>query len=229
MSAARTTFTVAHAGASLALHRLREGGPDSTTLLCLHGLGEATPAAVPADLARWRGSVWGLDLTGHGESSIPGGGGYTAEVLMADTNMALVHLIEELSCHRIVLFGRGLGAYIALLTIGARPDLVSGAILADGHGLAGGGPAPHSPAVVAPPPGHDPTRTPDPFALVEMASDIRPADYATTYARLAVEHSDTEEPIALVGVVRPPWLAAVEGEPGVVTMTLDAALDRYPA
>lgn len=223
----RTTIAVAHAGATLALHRLRDAPPHAPALLCLHGLGRATPHEPEPEFDRWPGSIWGLDFTGHGESTIPGGGGYTAEVLMADTNMALVHLREQVGLSRIALFGRGLGAYIALLTVGARPDLTGAAILDDGHGLAGGGPAPHSPAVIGPPPGADLTSTPDPFALVELATDIRPADYATTYARLAVERSPETQPIALVGVVRPPWLAAVEADPGVITTTLDDALARY--
>ena len=49
------------------------------------------------------------------------------------------------------LHGRGLGAYVALLTAGARPDLVRGAVLDDGPGLAGGGAEPTTPFVLGPP------------------------------------------------------------------------------
>ena len=51
----------------------------------------------------------------------------------ADVDAALAALEPQ------TLYGEGLGAYIALLTAGARPDRVRGAILADGPGLAGGG------------------------------------------------------------------------------------------
>ena len=50
-------------------------------LLLLHGLGERSPTAVPDHLAAWPGPVWALDFTGHGASSVPRGGGYTAEML----------------------------------------------------------------------------------------------------------------------------------------------------
>ncbi len=53
------------------------------------------------------------------------------------------------------------------------------------------------------------TGPPDPFVLQELSRDVRPADYATTFARAAVEHSDLEEPIAVAAIGRPPWLDAV--------------------
>ena len=52
---------------------------------------------------------------------------------MGDVDAALAHLGPS------TVLGRGLGAYIALLIAGARPDLVRGAVLADGPGLVGGG------------------------------------------------------------------------------------------
>ena len=78
-----TATTLHHAGVALALHRLQDGDGDRRLLL-LHGLGERTPSTVPVWAAGWPGPVWGLDFTGHGASTIPLGGGYTAEVLMAD-------------------------------------------------------------------------------------------------------------------------------------------------
>ena len=63
----------------LALHELRPG--TGTPLLLLHGLGESTPTTAPAITDGWAGPVYGLDFTGHGQSTIPVGGGYTAEVL----------------------------------------------------------------------------------------------------------------------------------------------------
>ncbi len=215
-----TTTVLTHVRNQLALHHLRAGA--GRPLLLLHGLGEATPASVPEELAAWPGPIHGLDLTGHGASSLPRGGGYTAEILMADVDHALEHLGE------CTIVGRGLGAYVALLIAGARPRLVAGAILRDGPGLAGGGPSPTSPSSVRPwalgEHGTPPTGTPDPFALAELARDIRPPDYAGTYLRQALQFSGLENPIYVTSVVRPPWLAAVAAEPGVVDTDLDAAL-----
>jgi pimeloyl-ACP methyl ester carboxylesterase len=226
--AAEPTF-LTHVRVRLALHALRPASGDGgRPLLLLHGLGERTPAVAPSFAAAWPGPVHGLDLTGHGRSSRTPGGGYTAEVLMADVDRALAHLGPA------TIVGRGLGAYVALLIAGARPGLVRGAVLCDGPGLAGGGPAPHSPAVIAPsplPPGADvdDPDLPDPYALVELARDVRPGDYATTYARQALQFSGLDAPIAVAAVVRPPWLAAVAAEPGVVAQPMAAALARYAA
>lgn len=223
---ARVTTMLTHVRVQLALHELR-GGTDRPLLL-LHGLGERTPDAVPAFATAWPGPVHGLDLTGHGGSSRALGGGYTAEILMADVDAALAHLGPA------TVVGRGLGAYVALLIAGARPELVVGAVLCDGPGLNGGGPAPHSPSVIAPTPDAmiralaDAT-LPDPFAMVELARDVRPDDYATTYARQALQFSGLDAPIAIAAVVRPPWLAAVADEPGVVAEPLADALTRYAA
>lgn len=217
----RRTVLLTHAGVDLALHQLRSG--EGRPLLCLHGLGEQTPPEVPGTLAAWPGPIWGLDFTGHGASSVPSGGGYTAEILMADADHALAHLGET------TVVGRGLGAYIALLLAGARPEAVTGAILTDGPGLAGGGPSPQSPVSLRPAGGASLGRTPDPYALIELARDIRPADYATRFVRQAQQFSGLDTPIAVAGVVRPPWLAAVADEPGVAVVSLPEALARYAA
>lgn len=220
-----TTTMLTHVKVQLALHELRLG--TGRPLLLLHGLGEHTPAAAPPYAEAWPGPVYGLDLTGHGASSRAPGGGYTAEILMADVDAALAHLGP------VTVVGRGLGAYVALLIAGARPELVVGAVLCDGPGLSGGGPAPHSPSVVA----RDADAvaasadlgTPDPFALAELSRDVRPEDYATTYARQALQFSGREAPLAIAAVTRPPWLAAVAAEPGVVVEPVAAALGRYAA
>jgi pimeloyl-ACP methyl ester carboxylesterase len=206
-----------HLRSRLALHTLRAG--DGMPLLHLHGLAEASPLAVPAALEAWPGPVYALDFTGHGESSVPAGGGYTAEALMGDADTALAHLGHA------TLFGRGLGAYIALLLAGARPAQVHGAVLFDGPGLLGGGTAPCSPSVVA----IDPAAVapPDPFALAELARDLRPTDYAGTFARLATQASPLEHPIAVAAVNRPDWLVAVVREPGVVELPIDEAIALF--
>jgi pimeloyl-ACP methyl ester carboxylesterase len=209
--------TLRHNKVALALHELRSG--EGRPLLLLHGLGEATPPTVPVHLASWSGPIHGLDFTGHGRSSVPAGGGYYAEILMADADAALAHLGP------CTVHGRGLGAYIALLLAGARPADVRGAVLADGPGLAGGGSGPGSPTVVSVPGGRP--GTPDPFALVELTLDIRPPDYASSFARQATQLSGLDTPIAVTARVRPEWLAAVVAEPGVAELDTGEALALY--
>lgn len=205
-----------HNRVRLALHHLREG--DGRPLLLLHGLGEQSPAATPRWLDAWGGPVAALDFTGHGASTLPRGGGYSAELLLADADAAL-HALDS-----VTLFGRGLGAYIALLLAGARPAEVHGAILHDGPGLLGGATTITSSSPIPLPPFDTP---PDPYALRELSHDLRPPDYATHYVRMAREGSPIDEPIAVTAVVRPPWLSAVVGEAGVATTTLPEALARF--
>ncbi|HEX2384495.1 MAG TPA: alpha/beta hydrolase [Acidimicrobiales bacterium] len=201
----------------LVLHQLRAG--DGRPLLLLHGLGERAPAEIPSYLDAWDGPIAALDFTGHGSSTIPHGGGYTAEVLLADADAALRVLGQT------TVLGRGLGAYVALLLAGARPDLAFGTILFDGAGIHGGGNGPGSPLVSAV--DAEALAPPDPFALVELARDLRPPDYATSFARLATQASLLEQPIAVSAVNRPEWLEAVVREPGVVALPLAAALAMY--
>ena len=100
-----------------------------TALLLLHGLGESSPVgAARTWAAHWPGPVAALDFTGHGHSTVPAGGGYTAEILLADADVALAELGAA------TLVGRGLGAYVALMLAGARPQQVRGAVLCDGPG-----------------------------------------------------------------------------------------------
>ncbi len=213
------TVTLRHVRVELSLHELRAGS--GRALLLLHGLGEHAPACVPEPATGWPGPIWGLDFTGHGSSTVPRGGGYTAEILMADADQALEELGEA------TVLGRGLGAYVALLLAGARPARVRGAVLADGPGLAGGGPAPGSPSVGPPAPGG--SRVPDPFALVELTRDVRPPDYASTYVRQALHFSGLDTPVVVSAVVRPPWLAAVADEAGVLSLPVAEALRLFSA
>lgn len=214
-----TTVFLQHNRVRLALHELRSGA--GRPLLHLHGLAERTPPGVPAHLEAWPGPVWGLDLSGHGASDVAVGGGYFCEALMGDVDIALAHL------GAVTIYGRGLGAYVGLLAAGGRAESVQGAILADGPGLAGGGPFPSSPAVPsavgAPPPGG----TPDPWAIYELTRDVRPPDYAATFARQASTRSGLDTAIAVVGVNRPPWLEGVIAEPGVVECALEEALALF--
>lgn len=210
------TVALRHGHVDLALHRLADGDAARRPLLLLHGLGERTPARCPRWADGWPGPVWGLDFTGHGASTLPVGGGYTAEMLLCDADAALGHLGEA------TIVGRGLGGYVALLLAGARATLVHGAIVCDGPGIAGGGVQPGSPIVVVPRFGLD--ERPDPFAMVELARDVRPPDYALNYVRFAFEAAPVDDPITVCAVVRPEWLAAVAAEPGVVVSTRDEAI-----
>jgi pimeloyl-ACP methyl ester carboxylesterase len=211
-----------HGRIDLALHRLRDTtDPDGHPLLLLHGLGEHTPDAPPPWLEVWPGEIWGFDFTGHGASTVPVGGGYTAEILAADADVVL----EELG-HATVL-GRGLGAWVALLLAGARPERVRGVVLDDGPGLIGGGIQPGSPFVTHVPSDLVTGTAPDPFALIELARDVRPPDYAAVFVRFVLEGSELAEPIAVSAVSRPEWLAAVAAEPGVIELSGADALQLY--
>jgi pimeloyl-ACP methyl ester carboxylesterase len=206
-----------HNRVRLALHTLRAG--NGRALLLLHGLGERSPKTVPNELLDWPGPVFALDFTGHGMSTVPVGGGYTCELLMADVDTALTHL------QNATLVGRGIGAYVALLIAGSRPERVRGTILRDGPGLAGGGPAspsPYIPFVDASQPA-----PPDPYALVELAGDIRPQDYASIFARQAAQFSGLSQPLLVVARERPAWLAAVMAELDIEMTSLANALHWY--
>lgn len=217
-----TTTVLTHNKVQLALHHLSEGRADSVThgLLLLHGLGERSPDSVPAWAAGWSGPVYALDFTGHGASTVPRGGGYSAENLLADADAAVAAL------GTVTVVGRGLGGYIALMLAGARAHEVRGAVLCDGPGLAGGAVGPTSQSFHLLPPRADP---PDPYALLELSQDLRPPDYATLFVRLAVEGSGIDEPIIVSAVVRPPWLEAVVGELGVGQASLTDALATFAA
>ncbi len=206
-----------HNRVQLALHHLRGG--QGRALLLLHGLGEQSPADVPAWADAWTGPIHALDFTGHGRSTVPAGGGYSAEIMLADADAALAELGQ------VTIVGRGLGAYVALMAAGARASKVIGAILCDGPGLAGGAIGPTSQSFVTLPPRALP---PDPYALFELSRDLRPPDYATLFVRLALD-SGLDEPIAVAAKVRPPWLTAVADEVGVINATLEEALATYAA
>lgn len=215
----RHTVHLAHNRLQLALHRLRDG--DGRALLLLHGLGEASPDTTPDWAELWPGPVWALDFTGHGESGIPMGGGYSAEILLADADIALEHIGEA------TVVGRGLGAYVALMLGGARAAQVRGVVLCDGPGLFGGATGPTSNSFIVMP---QPTTVPDAYALHEMSKDLRPRDYAALFVRLALDNSPLPKhvnPVSVAAVVRPPWLAAVVDEVGTVETTLAEALAQY--
>lgn len=212
-----TTLTsLPHNRVDLALWELRPG--TGRPLLLLHGLGEDATKVQRSEFDAWNGPVHALDFTGHGRSSIAAGGGYFCEILMADADIALQHLGSA------TVVGRGLGGYIALLIAGARPEQVRGAVILDGPGLHGGGPAPTSLDLNRP---AQTGETPDPVALTELTRDIRPPDYARTFAWQASALSGMDSAIAVSAVNRPPWLVEVASQPGVVECGLAAALMMF--
>ena len=179
---------------------------------------------MPHWVESWPGVVAALDFTGHGESSVPAGGGYSAETLMADADHALAHLVGDDPKGTITVLGRGLGAYIALQIAGARATQVHGAILTDGPGLAGGPTGPSSQSVFALDTGG---AAPDPYALVELGRDLRPGDYAVSFVGLANSGSPASAPLSVASSFRPKWLAAVADSPGTVETTVADALASY--
>jgi pimeloyl-ACP methyl ester carboxylesterase len=218
--------TIRHGKIDLALHHLR---PEPTIgfarpLLLLHGLGESSPTAVPHFVADWPGAIAALDFTGHGRSSVPHGGGYTAELLLADADAALGVLTGDDPDRPATVVGRGLGAYVALQLAGSRPKLVRGTILTDGPGLAGGPTGPTSQSFFSL---ETNGSSPDPYALFELSRDLRPPDYAVSFVRLALAASVLDEPIAVCTIIRPEWVTAVANEHGVIDIPLAEALANY--
>ncbi len=138
---------------------------------------------------------------------------------MADADAALAHFGAA------SVIGFGLGAYVALLLAGSRPERVRGAILCDGAGLEGGGPEPGPPRL--PPLPDAAPRAPDPFALAELSRDVRPPDYAEGFAEQAAQLSGLARPISVCAAARPPWLAAVLAVRGAAPAALPEALAYY--
>jgi pimeloyl-ACP methyl ester carboxylesterase len=217
-----------HNKIDLALHMLRTEPLDpavpSRFLLLLHGLGDRSPSAVPRWCASWPGPIAALDFTGHGDSTVPAGGGYSPELLMADVDQALAALTDGDPDRSITVLGRGLGAYVALQIAGARSSQIHGAILVDGPGLAGGPTGPTSQSVFALDTNGS---SPDPYALVELGRDLRPGDYAVSFVNLANASAPVANPITVASSFRPKWLAAVAEAPGVVESSLTDALAAY--
>lgn len=223
-----STVMLRHNKIDLALHLLRpeprDGDRPPRPLLLLHGLGDRSPEHVPAWVDAWSGPIAALDFTGHGASTVPASGGYSPETLMADVDHALAHLTGDDPTRSITVLGRGLGAYIALQIAGARATQVHGAILTDGPGLAGGPTGPSSQSFFAL---ATDGSAPDPYGLVELGRDLRPADYAMSFVSLATAGSPATNPITVASSFRPKWLAAVADAPGVIEASIAEALEAY--
>lgn len=195
-----STTTLRHVRVELALHCLREGG--GRPLLLLHGLGEETPAQVPAIAVGWPGPVWGLDFTGHGASTVPQGGGYTPEALMSDADAAIAELGP------VTVLGRGVGGYAGLLLAGSRPRDVRGLIIVDGPGLEGGGAEPPSSNIPGLRADARVGTAPDSWALLELSTDIRPVTYAAEHVQQIAALSGLAPAVCVDAIGRPAWLRA---------------------
>lgn len=222
------TVRLHHCRLELALHQLADGG--APTLLWLHELGASSPTAVPEAAREWPGAVWALDLSGHGQSQRARAGGYSPEVLMGDVDAALAEIGPA------TIVGEGIGAFLALLITGSRPDRVRGVVLCDGVGLEGGGARPKPiggiwlPAETVAPLAvtRDDPAAADPYALVELSRDIRPPGYAKIFARQAYHLGAVDRPISVATTrPHPPWLQALLECPGVVVAETRVALERY--
>lgn len=113
---------------------LREAIP----LLLLHALGGSVDDWSTDVMMAWPGPVHGLDFAGHGASEHVTGGGYFPEYFMVEADAAVDALGGT-----VAIAGAGVGAYVALLLAGARPEAVRSALLLPGIGLAGGGGEPN--------------------------------------------------------------------------------------
>ena len=190
---------------AVALESLREGpGP---TLLCLHALrGRGVDYAPLAPV--WAGRVLALDFSGHGASDRPRGAGYTPELLVGDADAALAHAGGE-----VCVVGAGIGAYVALLLAGARPQQVRVAFLLPGAGLEGSGALPRThldgealrvEVTALLEAAAQRTAGPCDPMLRLLDNDPRPPDYARAFADSAQRLLLAED-----GELRPPWWEAV--------------------
>ena len=214
-----TTTFLEHVRSRLALHELRDG--QGHPLLILHGLGERSPSAAPEIVQGWKGPIFALDFTGHGASSVPVGGGYTCEALMSDADAVLAELGP------VTLLGYGLGGYVGLLLFGSRPTEIKGLVIEDGPGLDGGGGRPTSPRLLHVSASDLDGSTPDPWAMAELASDIRPPSYAADHVRQIEALSELELAISVTSLGRPEWLTAILESPVVVESDAATALSTF--
>ena len=180
---------------ALALHHLREGDGRAAPAPARPGRSGRRPRCRHGSTAG-TGPIAALDFTGHGESTIPVGGGYTAEILLADADIGAG---RARAGHRVRPRPRRLRR-AACSPARARPTCV-GTILADGPGLAGGGHVPDLAELLRRSRRRD--GPPDPYALVEMSRDLRPPDYAAAFVRLALAGSPLDEPITRHGRLPP--------------------------
>ena len=174
---------------------------------CSTGSARRRPTTCRRGSTRGPGPVAALDFTGHGRVDDPASAAATRPRSCSPTPTS-----PSPSSARRRVFGRGLGAYIALMLAGSRPADVVGAILADGPGLAGGATFPTSQSFFAMPPAERPARSlrarraePRP-APARLRRGVRPPRARRLAARRA-DHRVRRVPPAVAG--------GVAAEPGV--------------
>ena len=199
----------------LVLFELRRKG--RPRLLLLHGLGERSPCTVPGEVARWPGGIYALDFSGHGGAARSVGGGYSSEGLMADTDAALAALGP------CTVMGRGIGGYVAMLLSGTRAGSVTGVIVTDGPGFAGGEAEmwPHALGGR-----QDGPSLADPMAIAELTIEERPREYAARFVRQSAAAHPGRFPVMVCAVSRPAWVVEALAQGGVAS-SLPEALDYY--
>jgi pimeloyl-ACP methyl ester carboxylesterase len=212
-----------HGRIRLALHPLTAGeGPNLLLLHALYGSSRDW-----GELAQhWPGPVYGVDFSGHGESERVHGGAYYAELLLGDADAALAHIGPA------AVAGAGIGAYVALLLAGARPDQVPAALLLPGAGLAGGGDWPDFSKPFAVPiaaANAEGSGEHDPFLRV-LESDVRPTEYVARFAvaarKLLLAKIAEEVPDWWAATLRADAVEQVEPTPAVALGRLIAALSE---
>ncbi len=215
VSTAANTVWLQHNRIRLALHELKGG--TGRALLLLHGLGEHAPTTCPT----WApsGPVRSLRSTSPATARrpLPRGAGTAPRssspmpTLPSATWVGSRSWVGAGRLHRAAV-GRCPGGRRARCGAVRRRRDVGGAVGMSGQSIT------HIEATAV-----RPTRTPS----SSSTRTCDPPDYATLFVRLAVQGSGLTDPISVVAVHRPPWLAAVAGEPGVVDSTLSEALARY--
>ncbi len=195
-----------HARHHIELHQLSQRrGP---ALLFLHQMFGSSADGEPLTAA-WEGSVYALDFPGHGRSEWLPGGAYYPEYFAASADIALQQIGTA------VVAGAGVGAYVALLLAGGRPDLIPAALLLPGVGLAGGGvaPDPSQPLPDFATWSRIKTNGSDPL-VTGMEMFPRPPDFTQRFAAAARRVLLAED-----GSARPPWWEEARTSPSAVAVS----------
>ncbi len=175
-----------HGRAAVEFHTLKQG--EGRPLLLLHALGSSSAAWPDRILDGFAGPVFAIDFAGHGMSSRLRGGAYYPEHFLADADLALEQIAEPCA-----LLGAGIGAYVALMLAGSRPDSVLGGLLVDRAGFDGVGSLPDDELVFEDIEGFERfiAEASTGFAVgtdplvAQCAGDMRPTHYAKSYAQAA--------------------------------------------